>query len=134
VRIESFSFLSGRIHVAFEKELYASVLAALINSQEARLRKPDLSSGTHLLREFLAEGWSRIGSRKGLLFLKQKEVCVHVCLSHLQALRALSEFRSVPCRAGILVVLNRGDYLLTRQRLANLPRAAAIPIWLIHLK
>jgi hypothetical protein len=59
VRIKELSFRYGKECLATRPEIFASILAAVVNTQEAQLRKPKTLIASHLKVELLAEGWKR---------------------------------------------------------------------------
>jgi hypothetical protein len=79
VRINELSFRSGKEAIAKRPEILASIFAAIVNAQEAQLRRPMVSIEKHLQRELLAESWMR--PKKNLLFQK-KRIALYTEFSH----------------------------------------------------
>ena len=57
MRIADHSFRHAKEWLLTRPELHASLLAVIVNAQEAQIRSPRNSLTEHLRREFLAEGW-----------------------------------------------------------------------------
>jgi hypothetical protein len=73
VRINELSFRFGKEIFAARPEQYASVLAAVVNSQESHLRKPSIPVEIHLRRELSAEGWNKSENvQPGFSFIKSR--------------------------------------------------------------
>lgn len=57
VRIAECSFHRAKEYLVTRPEIYASLLAVIVNAQEAQIRSPRISLSKHLRREFICEGW-----------------------------------------------------------------------------
>jgi hypothetical protein len=134
VRIEEFSFRSGKRVVSSKPEVYASILAALVNAQEASARNPKISSLKHLRREFSDEGWNGSETVRDPFFFEKYRVSVHLCASAKSVLRTFSRLNSEQFDARVLVALSRTGLHRAKQLIARSPQARLIPIWLIWLK
>ena len=57
MRIAEYSFHHAKDYLLTRPEIYASLLATVVNAQEAQIRGPKTSLCKHLRREFASEGW-----------------------------------------------------------------------------
>lgn len=134
MRIDEFSFRFGKKILASRPALFASVLAALINAQEAHLRKPKVSKAKYLRREFSAEGWSkRQLSEPRFSFLKER-IAIQILFSDRDLLRFLSAFVSDQIDVGVLIVDSKTELNRIKADLAWLRSTITVPIWVIALK
>jgi len=124
VRIDELSFRRGKEIVAAKPEILASILAAIVNAQEAHLRNSRVSITTHLQREFLAEGWPQYKSKAS--FLNQR-IAVEISYSGSKI-----EILTNKKIAGAVIITKAARLPVIRTILQR--RAASVPIWLIGLK
>ncbi|HXR46769.1 MAG TPA: BglII/BstYI family type II restriction endonuclease [Candidatus Limnocylindrales bacterium] len=57
MRIAEYSIHRSKEYLVTRPEIHASLLAAVVNAQEAQIRAPKTSIVKHLCREFKSEGW-----------------------------------------------------------------------------
>jgi hypothetical protein len=151
VRIDEFSFRFGKEIIASRPETFASILAAVVNAQEAYLRRPKISIAAHLVREFSGEGWPKCGkSEPSFSFLKDR-VAIEIEFSRCEFLsrdylRFLSAYNSDKIDVGVLIThseagLARVKYkavapsiIRVKADLAWLRGTITVPIWVIALK
>lgn len=57
MRIGEFTFRHGKEYLLTRPELHASILAVIVNAQEAQINSPRTSLTILLRREFASEGW-----------------------------------------------------------------------------
>ncbi|HTV43127.1 MAG TPA: BglII/BstYI family type II restriction endonuclease [Candidatus Sulfotelmatobacter sp.] len=157
MRIDELSFWNGKEYFVTRPELLASIFAAIINTQEARLRKPGLSIASRLRREFCSEGWARKipvseGKMSSECFdLFRARVAVAIEFSD-----ATSVYREFACflaaykanriDVGILITnarekidrcklrSGRPNVESVRGELGQLKSTLTVPIWIIGLK
>jgi len=151
VRVDEFSFRYGKEIIASRPELFASVLAAVINAQEAYLRRPKASAAAHLFREFLVEGWPKCGrAEPSFSFLKDR-VAIEIEFSRYEFLsrdylRFLSAYNTDKIDVGVLITHAESGLTRVKQKavapsltrvkadLAWLRGTITVPIWVIALK
>ena len=134
MRIDEFSFRSGKKILASRPALFASVLAALVNAQEAHLRRPNISKAEHLRREFLAECWSKGESLEPRFSFLKERIAVQILFSDRDFLRFISAFKSGQIDAGVLIVASRSKLNRVKADLVWLRSTITIPIWVVALK
>ena len=151
MRIDELSFRHGKEILAQHPEAFASILAAVVNAQEAHVRKPKNLLACHLHNEFLSEGWVRGKKTEPHFSFLKNRVAIEIQLSSYELffrsyLRFLSAYRGDEINAGVLVTCAKpipcdtepksamptiervkGDLLSLRQTLT-------VPIWIIALK
>jgi hypothetical protein len=134
VRIDEHSFRFGKEILQARPGLYASILAALVNAQEARLREPKISKAEHLRREFAAEGWLNGGASEPRFSFLRERVAVQILFSDRALLRFLFAFKSDQIDVGVLIVGSRSKLKRVKADLAWLRGIITVPIWVIGLK
>jgi len=134
VRIDEFSFRFGKEIIAARPELFASVLAALVNAQEARRRNQKISNEIHLRREFTAEGWSKGQSLKPRFSFLKERIAIQILFSDRDLLRFLSAFVSDQIDVGVLIVDSKTELNRIKADLAWLRGIITVPVWVIGLK
>jgi hypothetical protein len=134
VRIDEFSFKSGKEILASRPEFYASILAALVNAQEAHLRKPKTSKAKYLRREFSAEGWSKGPSLEPRFSFLKERIAIQILFSDRDLVRFLSAFISDQIDVGVLILDSKNKLNRVKADLAWSRGAVAVPIWVIALK
>jgi restriction endonuclease BglII len=134
VRIDEFSFKSGKEILASRPALYASILAALVNAQEARLRKPKTSKAKYLHREFPAEGWGKGPSSEPRFSFLKERIAIQILFSDRDLTRFLSAFVSDQIDVGVLIVDSKNELNRIKADLAWLRGTITVPLWVIALK
>lgn len=151
MRIDELSFRHGKEILAHHPEAFASILAAIINAQEAHVRKPRISLACHLHREFLSEGWTKGKKTEPHFSFLKNRVAIEIQLSSYELffrsfLRFLSAYRGDEINAGVLVTCAKPIRSHTEPKSAmptiervkddvlSLRQALTVPIWIIALK
>ena len=134
MRIDEFSFKSGKEILASRPALYSSILAALVNAQEARLRKPKTSKAKYLHREFSAEGWGKGPSLEPHFSFLKERIAIRIQFSDRDLMRFLSAFVSDQIDVGVLIVDSKNELNRIKADLAWLRGTIVVPIWVIALK
>jgi hypothetical protein len=99
-----FSIRFGKEILWARPELHSSILAALVNAQEAHSREPNISKAEHLRREFAAEGWLKGGASEPRFSFLRERVAVQILFSDRALLRFLYAFKSDQIDVGVLIV------------------------------
>ena len=151
MRIEELSFRSGKEILAKQPEIYASVLAALVNAQAAYRKGATSSEVNHLHREFVAEGWIRNArSEPSFSFLKDR-VAIQIEYSRREYLfhsylRFLAAYKLKEIDIAVLItpLKSRASRAQNKKVAASFASVEAdlvwlhgiikVPIWVVALK
>jgi len=148
VRISELSFRSGKKAVAKHPEILASIFAAIVNAQEAQLKKPRISIEKHLQRELLEESWTK--SKKNPSFLNG-HVAVHTEFSRYELVyrdifQLLAAYNEGRIDASVIITntmvgsrrvkhrLNESHFERVCKELERLYPSFPVPIWVIGLR
>ena len=151
MRIDELSFRHGKEILAQHPETSASILAAIINAQEAHVRKPRNSLICHLHSEFLSEDWAEGKKTEPHFSFLKNRVAIEIQLSSYELffrsfLRFLSAYRGDEINAGVLVTCAKPIPCDTEPKsaiptikrvkgdLISLQQTLTVPIWIIALK
>jgi hypothetical protein len=125
VRIDELSFQRGKEIVAAKPEILASILAVIVNAQEAHLRNSRISVAEHLRREFLVEGWPQYNSRN--LFLNEQ-----IAIEISNGRGGIKKFLSDKKINVVVVVTEAKKLQLVKAEFEGI--RITVPIWFIGLK
>jgi hypothetical protein len=151
VRIDELSFRHGKEILAQHPENFASILAAIINAQEAHVRKPRNSLACHLRGEFLSEGWAKGKKTEPHFSFLKNRVAIEIQLSSYELffrsfLRFLSAYKNDEINVGVLITCAKPIPCDTEPKsttptiervkndLLSLRQTMTVPIWIIALK
>ncbi len=151
MRIEEFSFRRGKEILTKRPEVHASILAALINTQEACRGKGASARARRLHQELEAEGWAKGIAEGEMISLVKERVAVEVELAghepiYRDYLRLLSIYKAGKITAGVLITNadSRSKQSRGRARAATFGRVKTeleqwhdvitVPIWVVGLK
>lgn len=142
MRISQLSHRNGQEKLAAQHEIRASILASIINAQEACSRKTRLEELTKLLLNALRqEGWNCADSPKKLrggVHAKKGDVVLSIELEHPELfyghyLRLLHVIRNSDAEVGVFITSD-SKLSLVKADLAWLNGTITVPIWVIALK
>jgi hypothetical protein len=133
-RLDEFSIRFGKEILWARPELHASILAALVNAQEAHLREPTISKAEHLRREFAAEGWLKGGASEPRFSFLRERVAVQIRFSDRALLRFLYAFKADQIDVGVLIVDSKSQMSRAASDLLWLRSTLTVPLWVIALK
>ena len=134
MRIDEFSIRFGKEILWARPELHASILAALVNAQEAHLREPNISKAEHLRREFAAEGWLKGRASEPRFSFLRERVAVQIRFSNRVLLRFLFAFKADQIDVGVLIVDSKSQLSRVTTDLIWLRPALTVPLWVICLR
>jgi hypothetical protein len=156
VRIAEYSFHHAKEYLLTRPEIHASLLAVVVNAQEAQIRSPRISLIKHLHREFICEGWqANFQLERGKLhtqyfdFFKNR-VAIGIEFSHYEFIyqdfiQFLAAYNADKIDIGVLITntkkgLSRikykssgSSYERVCEELDWLHPTLTVPIWLIGL-
>lgn len=157
VRIVEYSFCHAKEWLVTRPEIHASLLAALVNAQEAQIRSPRIALGKHLRREFGSEGWQgNFQFEEGKLqtqsfdFFKNR-VAIEIELSRYEFIYRdiiwfLAAYNAGKIDVGVIITNTKAglerikhksydpSYERVREELELLRSMLTVPIWIIGLK
>jgi len=155
VRIDELSFRFGKEFLITRPETLASILAVIVNAQEAHLRKPKSSIACHLQAELSAEGWKKeiIEGKLHTQYFDfyKSEVAIEIEFSRYEFIyrdfiRFLAAYNANKIDVGVIITNTREglerikykssgpSYERVCEELDWLRPTLTVPLWIIGLK
>ena len=151
MRIKDHSFRFGKEIISARPEQYASVLAAIVNSQEAHLRKPGIPLEDHLIRELTAEGWKKSKNGRPVFSFFNSRVSIETEFSspefmYRDFIYFLTAYNADKIDVGVIIVSTRDGMKRIKQSSSGisyehvceelnwLRRILPVPMWIVGLE
>jgi hypothetical protein len=154
VRIDDLSFRYGKEFLTTRPETLASILAVVVNAQEAQLRAPQISIADHLKTELFSEGWKKEALKAKpahiFNFFKQR-VAIETEFSRYEFIyrdfiRFLAAYNANKIDVGVIITNTKAglerikykssgpNYERVLEELDWLRPTLTVPLWIIGLK
>jgi hypothetical protein len=151
VRTKDHSFRFGKEIISARPDQFASVLAAIINSQEAHLGRPSIPIANHLNRELAAEGWKKSANGHPVFSFFKSRVSIETEFSspkfiYRDLIYFLSAYNVDKIDVGVLIVTTRNGMKRIKQDSSSicfeqvceelnwLRPILPVPMWIVGLE
>jgi hypothetical protein len=143
VRLKDHSIWNAREAISQNDEIYSSILAAIVNTQERHHKKfPSAKFHAALEKELMKEGWQggisfSHGAPKFHFF--QKRMAIQIRLRNSESfysdyLQFLAAYGAHAIDVGILITVAKSGFRRVLDDLTWVEPSLTVPIWLIGLK